>query len=94
MQKVDYNRIINFMGQCQNNSTLVNKTQPPTSFSAIADEKIVFSNYSERIQSGRVTKAPIIYSNVANEGGSLGPYPASNPHVLVNPKQSRCKCSH
>ncbi|KAK3659334.1 hypothetical protein LTR56_001223 [Elasticomyces elasticus] len=78
MQKLDYNDIlkINFMGQYQDNSTLVDKTQPRLSFSTVADEKIVFSNNSERYLMGKVTKAPMIYSTVANEGGSLAPFPA------------------
>ncbi|KAK5695441.1 hypothetical protein LTR97_008948 [Elasticomyces elasticus] len=60
----------------QDNSTLVDKTQPRLSFSTVADEKIVFSNNSERYLMGKVTKAPMIYSTVANEGGSLAPFPA------------------
>jgi hypothetical protein len=75
MQGKDYNDIINFMGQYQDNSTLNNPTQPKISFNPVADEQLVFSNYTERYLTGMVTKAPMIYSSVANEGGSLAPFP-------------------
>ena len=52
---------INFMGQYQDNSTLVSTDQPSISFSTIADERLVFKNYTARYQSGMVTKAPMIY---------------------------------
>lgn len=54
MQQVDYNDIINFMGHYQDNATLVkaDADQPGLSFSAIPDERIVFSNYTARYQSG------------------------------------------
>lgn len=84
MQKVDHNDIINFMGQYQDNSTLVDPTQPGLSFSAIADDRLVFTNYTARYLSGMVTKAPMIYSSVANEGGSLSTFPANDPSKGVN----------
>ena len=81
MQSLDYNDLINFMGQYTDNGT-----QPAIHFSPIPDEKIVFSNYTARYQSGMVTKAPMIYSSVANEGGSLSPYPIH--HVERGPNQA------
>lgn len=84
MQKVDYNDIVNFMGQYQDNSTLVDPTQPRLSFSTIPDERIVFLNYTARYLSGMVTQAPMIYSSVANEGGSLSPFPADDPLKGIN----------
>lgn len=84
MQKKDYDEIINFMGQYQDNSTLNNPGQPSISFSPVPDEKIVFRNITERYSSGKVTKAPMIYSSVANEGGSLSPFPADDPSRGVN----------
>jgi carboxylesterase type B len=86
MQKLDYNDIINFMGQYDDNTTLVDPNQPPLSFSVIADERIVFSNYTQRYESGMVTQNPMIYSSVANEGGSLAPYPVH--HVQRGPNQA------
>lgn len=85
MQKVDYNKIINFMGQYQDNSTLHPSTpQPPLTFSAVADERLVFANYTQRYLEGFVSKVPMIYSSVANEGGSLQPYPIHNPYNGTN----------
>jgi carboxylesterase type B len=81
MQKLDYNDIINFMGRYTDKGT-----EPVIKFEPIADERIVFSNYTARYQSGMVTKAPIIYSSVANEGGSLSPYPVH--HVERGPNQT------
>ncbi|CAK1358867.1 unnamed protein product [Cercospora beticola] len=79
MQKVDHNDIIDFMGRYQDNGT-----QPDISFSTVADEKLVFSNYTERYLQQRVTRAPMIYSSTANEGGSLSTYPADDPQRGVN----------
>ncbi|KAF2214268.1 hypothetical protein CERZMDRAFT_66369 [Cercospora zeae-maydis SCOH1-5] len=83
MQKVDYNDIINFLGRYQGNGTL-----PAISFSTVADEKLVFSNYTERYLQQRVTRAPMIYSSTANEGGSLSTYPADDPQRGVNQTQA------
>ncbi|KAK5109786.1 hypothetical protein LTR62_006519 [Meristemomyces frigidus] len=84
MQQVDYNKIINFMGQYQDNSTLVNPTQPSITFSTVADERLVFHNNTVRYEEGFVSKIPIIYSGVANEGGSLQPYPVHDPYNGTN----------
>ncbi|EMC94807.1 hypothetical protein BAUCODRAFT_141074 [Baudoinia panamericana UAMH 10762] len=84
MQNVDVDRIIAFMGGYQDNSSSTNPTQPAISFSVVADERIAFSNNTARYAEGFVTKVPIIYSSVANEGGSLAPYPASDPLAGVN----------
>jgi len=84
MQGKDYNDIINFMGQYQDNNTLVNPQQPRIAFNPVPDQQLVFSNYTERYLTGGVTKAPMIYSSVANEGGSLSPFPAANPEQGIN----------
>ena len=84
MQNKDYNHLINFMGQYQDNSTLNNPTQPRISFNPVPDEKVVFRNITERYLNGKVTKAPMIYSSAANEGGSLSPFPADDPQRGVN----------
>jgi acetylcholinesterase len=84
MQKVDYNKIINFMGRYQDNSTLVNPKQSHISFEPIVDEQLVFGDYPSRYKSGMVSHVPMIYSSVANEGGSLAPYPVKDPKAGVN----------
>ncbi|KAM3421964.1 Carboxylic ester hydrolase [Cercospora zeina] len=83
MQQVDYNDMINFMGRYQDNDT-----QPAISFSTVADEKLVFSNYTERYLQRRLTRAPMIYSSTANEGGSLSGYPADDPQSGINQTQA------
>lgn len=82
MQSLDYNEIINFMGRYGDSGS-----QPGLSFSVIADERIVFSNYTDRYMSGMVTKAPMIYSSAANEGGSLSAYPIG--HLQRGPDQAQ-----
>lgn len=84
MQGKDYNDIINFMGHYQDNSTLVNPQQPRLTFNPVPDQKLVFSNYTQRYMTGKVTKAPMIYSTVANEGGSLTAFPANPQQQSVN----------
>ena len=86
MQSVDYNDIINFMGHYNDNGTLVHPNQPSIDFGPVADERLVFSNYTARYQSGMVTKAPMIYSSAANEGGSLSSYPIH--HLQGGPNQA------
>jgi hypothetical protein len=72
------------MGQYQDNQTLVNPKQARLSFSAIADQRTVFSNYTERYLTGMISKTPMIYSNTANEGGAFVPFPADDPQRYPN----------
>ena len=81
MQGLDYNDIINFIGQYTDAGT-----EPGISFGPIADDRLVFTNYTDRYAAGQVTKAPMIYSSVANEGGSLAPYPLH--HLQQGPNQT------
>ncbi|KAK1813871.1 hypothetical protein LTR12_011779 [Friedmanniomyces endolithicus] len=84
MRGVPYAKIINFMGQYQDNSTLRAPMQPAISFGAVPDERLVFENVTERYEMGFVTKVPMIYSSVANEGGSLQRYPVNDPYNGTN----------
>ncbi|KAK3710340.1 hypothetical protein LTR37_010406 [Vermiconidia calcicola] len=90
MQSLPYHDIINFMGQYSDNGTLLDVKQPGLDFGPIADERIVFSNYTARYQADMVTKAPIVYSSVyssaANEGGTLSSYPVN--HLQRGPSQA------
>ncbi|KAK2761279.1 hypothetical protein FQN54_001801 [Arachnomyces sp. PD_36] len=83
MQKVDYNSIINFMGQYQDNSS-TNANQAHLSFATVPDERVIFSNYTTRYTSGMVSKVPVIYSSVANEAGTLSPFPVDDPAKGIN----------
>jgi acetylcholinesterase len=86
MQKVDANKIVAFMGHYQDNSSSVAPTQPRIAFSVVEDNIVAFGNNTDRYPEGFVTKVPMIYSSVANEGGSLSPYPVNN--VLGGPNQT------
>lgn len=78
MRRVPFQRISNFVGQYQDNSTLVNPSQPPISFSSQPDEKWVFSNYTQRYLEGKVAKIPSIIGTTAREGSALAYVPLSN----------------
>ncbi|RDW79896.1 hypothetical protein BP6252_04534 [Coleophoma cylindrospora] len=80
MRQVPINMIINFWGQYSDSG----KT-PALRFAPIADERIIFSNYTARAEAGLVAKVPAISSNAANEAASLSTYPANN--VTAGPYQ-------
>ena len=70
MRKVPVETIQDFWSQYADNGTL-----PGLDFGPIPDEKIIFSNYSQRYAMGAVSKVPAIVSTNAYEGVSLaGPY--------------------
>lgn len=75
MRKVPATNITNFVGRYGDNGT-----QPSLTFGPVADEKVVFANYTERYQMGAYANLPTIYSSCAMEGEALVPYP-SNPNV-------------
>lgn len=71
MQKVEYKEIINFIGR--------HSGAPRLRFGPVTDGRTVFADYRDRYASGRVTKAPLIYSSCSNDGSSLARYDANNP---------------
>jgi len=79
MRRIPVARLENFVGQYQDNSTLVNTSQPAISFVRQVDNKFVFSNYTERYLNGLVAKFPTILGTTAREGSALVPYPVDNP---------------
>ena len=80
MRNVSSVDIENFIGQYGDNSTLLNITQPSLTFNPVADEKVVFSNYTDRYQRKAYANLPMIYSSTQIEGVALVPYP-SDPNV-------------
>jgi hypothetical protein len=52
MRKVSVADIENFVGQYQDNSSLINNSQPPIRFTPVPDEILVFSNYTDRYAKG------------------------------------------
>ncbi|KIX99695.1 uncharacterized protein Z520_04330 [Fonsecaea multimorphosa CBS 102226] len=86
MRRVPVSQIENFVGQYQDNSSTTNTHQAPIAFTPIADEDVVFSNYTARYRAGQVARVPAIISNTANEYASLAPYPLNNLTAGPNPQ--------
>jgi len=86
MRNVNFVDIENFLGRYRDNSTLVDPTQPELLFAPVTDEKLVFSNYTQRYEEMAYANLPTIYSSTAMEGEALVPYP-ENPAV-AGPNQT------
>lgn len=78
LRRVPMQRIENLVGQYQDNSTLVNTSQPAIAFTRQIDEKYVFSNYTERYLTGKVAQLPKIIGTTSREPSALVPYPINN----------------
>lgn len=78
MRRVPFQRISNFVGQYQDNSTLINPSQPPLSFRSQPDEKWVFANYTQRYLDGQVAGIPSIIGTTAREGSALAYVPLAD----------------
>nr|GAT42763.1 predicted protein [Mycena chlorophos] len=85
MRRVPMPRIVNFMGQWNDNQSFVNTSQPTVSFMHAADNVTVFSDYTERYRAGKVAKIPQIIGTAANEGAPLAPYPQTDVAAGPNP---------
>ncbi|ETI25466.1 hypothetical protein G647_02239 [Cladophialophora carrionii CBS 160.54] len=86
MRQVPVSDIENFVGQYQDNSTTTSPHQAPIAFTPIADEDVVFSNYTARYLAGQVANVAAVLSNTANEYSSLAPYPLNNLTDGPNPQ--------
>lgn len=75
MRKVPATNITNFVGRYGDNGTL-----PSITFAPVADEQVVFANYTQRYEMGAYANLPTIYSSCDMEGEALVPYP-SDPNV-------------
>jgi carboxylesterase type B len=69
MRKLPWDVIEDFVGGYTDNGTT-----PAISFLPIADEKIIFANYTDRYAQGKVSQRPAIFSNCQDEGNSLVTY--------------------
>lgn len=89
MRRVAMPRIENFVGQYQDNSSLVNTSQPTITFTRQADNEIVFNDtqYRHKYASGDVAKVPKIIGNTAREASALVPYPINN--YTAGPSEER-----
>lgn len=76
MQDVPTDDILNFVNH-------YNGTEKLT-FLPIADEKLVFSNYTERALNGYLSPNPAIFTDVANNNAALVTWPSANPAAGPN----------
>ncbi|KAK5709055.1 hypothetical protein LTR17_020118 [Elasticomyces elasticus] len=80
MRRVPMPRLENWLGQYQDNSTLVNNSQPAITFSRIADNKFIFNNsqYISKYENCQIARIPKIVGTTARESAPLVPYPVNN----------------
>ncbi|KIK65793.1 hypothetical protein GYMLUDRAFT_239498 [Collybiopsis luxurians FD-317 M1] len=78
MRRVPMPRIENFVGQYQDNSTLLNTSQPSISFERSVDNKYVFANYTQRYLERKFAQIPSIFGTTSREGSALVSYPIDN----------------
>ncbi|KAI9710743.1 MAG: hypothetical protein M1820_002576 [Bogoriella megaspora] len=79
MKKVDAAKLENFVAkENDEGSTSGLAFGPP------ADEKIVFSNYTNRAQQGKLTKVPAIIGINKQDGNVFAPYNASGPDPALS----------
>lgn len=69
MRRKPVNDIVDFVGHYSDNDSV-----PALSFAPIPDEKLIFSNYSDRYSKGLVAKVPAIVGTALDEGTVLVPY--------------------
>lgn len=79
MRNVNATTIETFLQQYNDNGTT-----PAVSFVPIADEKIIFSNYTARALAGKLSKLPAIVGNNAQDGEAFAPYNLANPRQGPN----------
>ncbi|KAG9118965.1 hypothetical protein FRC07_006248, partial [Ceratobasidium sp. 392] len=67
------------------NEIVVNGTARGWNFAPVPDERIVFSNYTERMLSGKMSKVPTLISSLENEATGLVPFdPKGINQTLAN----------
>lgn len=69
MRQLPVETIVDFVGHYGDNATT-----PALLFAPIPDERVIFSNYTDRYVKGLVAKVPAIIGTAANEGAVLVPY--------------------
>lgn len=80
MREKKVEAIVNYVGNRRDNGT-----KPAVSFVPITDEKVIFSNYTDRYAKGLLAKVPAIVGTASNEGAVLVPYTdlATGPNQTV-----------
>lgn len=71
MQNVPTNDILNFVSNYSGTDKLI--------FLPIADEKLIFSNYTERALNGHLSSNPAIFTDAANNDAALVAWPSADP---------------
>jgi carboxylesterase type B len=96
MQHVPADLISNFVGTYNDNDT-----EPGLYFRPTVDEKVLFSNYSDRANAGYIAKIPALETTTANEEASLIAYPKNvalgEPtfiHARSHPCAGHMSCLH
>ncbi|KAJ3765014.1 carboxylesterase [Lentinula raphanica] len=79
MRRITPARIENFVGQYQDNSSLVDTTQSAIKFTRQIDNKYVWTNYTKRHLEGKYAKIPTIFGTTAREFSALLPYQEDGP---------------
>ena len=69
MRRVSWEDIEEFVGGYTDNGTM-----PSIAFDPVPDDKIVFTNYTQRYEQNKVSQRPAIFSNTEEEGNSLVTY--------------------
>ncbi|KAF2226115.1 carboxylesterase [Elsinoe ampelina] len=89
MRRVPVARLENFIGQYQDNSTLVNASQPAIAFTRRPDNKFIFNTtqYIEKTRSGNIAKIPKMIGTTAREASALVPFPINN--YTAGPSEQR-----
>ncbi|CAK7234938.1 hypothetical protein SCUCBS95973_009102 [Sporothrix curviconia] len=86
MRRVPATMIENFVGQYQDNSTLVNTSQIALSFNMYPDERLIFANYTDRYVQGKVARIPKILGTTSREASALVTYPIDD--VAAGPNET------
>lgn len=76
MQDVPTNDVLNFINHYNGTEKLA--------FLPVADEKLIFSNYTERALKGYLSPNPAIFTDVANNNAALVAWPSANPAAGPN----------
>lgn len=76
MQNMPTNDILSFVNHYNGTDKLI--------FLPIADEKLIFSNYTERALNGYLSPNPAIFTDVANNDAALVPWPSADPALGPN----------
>lgn len=76
MRRIDFQAITEFVGGYGENKT---SSEPSLNFAPTPDERIVFSNYTDRLVNGFSSGLPALFTSCKEEGTMWGPTLVSSP---------------